>query len=83
MWSNIHLVHLSVCVSAKCIVEKQLSGKGVQTADADIRGPRSAAFLADTDGPQTRQRNNFADADHPRIWNHDQPSTSYISFQLS
>jgi len=32
-----------------------------------IRGPGSADFLADADGPRIRQRNTFADADHQRI----------------
>jgi len=41
--------------------------RGVRTADADIRGPESADFLADADGPRIRQTNTFADADHPRI----------------
>jgi len=41
--------------------------RGVWTADADIRGPGSADFLADADGPRIRQTNTFADADHPRI----------------
>ena len=43
------------------------STRGVRTADADIRGPGSADFLADADGPRIRQTNTFADADHPRI----------------
>ena len=41
--------------------------RGVQTADADIRGPGSADFLADADGSLIRQTNTFADADHLRI----------------
>jgi len=41
--------------------------RGVRTADADIRGPGSADFLADADGPRIRQTNTIADADHPRI----------------
>ena len=44
-----------------------IGGRGVRTADADIRGPGSADFLADADGPRIRQTNTFADADHPRI----------------
>jgi len=64
----------------------QVNIRGVRTADADIRGPRSAAFLANADGPWTCQTNTSADADHPRIWNHvyhDQPFTNSISLQLS
>jgi len=49
--SAVHLIHI----------------RGVRTADADIRGPGSADFLADADGPRIRQTNTFADADHPRI----------------
>jgi len=41
--------------------------RGVRTADADIRGPRSADFLADADSPRTRQTNTFVDVDRPRI----------------
>ena len=41
--------------------------QSVPTADADIRGPGSADFLADADSPRIRQTNTFADADHPRI----------------
>ena len=37
--------------------------RGVRTADADIRGPGSADFPADADGPRIRQINTFADAD--------------------
>ena len=41
--------------------------RGVRTADADIRGPGSADFLADADGPRISQTNTFADADYPWI----------------
>ena len=44
-----------------------LDARGVRTADADIRGPGSADFAADADGPRIHQTNTFADADHPRI----------------
>jgi len=46
-------------------VNNHLSAGLMQRCEDCGRGPTD--FLADADGPQIRQTNTFADADHPRI----------------
>ena len=75
-WLRIHFkvavltyraVHLRICRPTSPASLTYHLDRGVRTADADIRGPGSADFLADADGPRIRQTNRFADADHPLI----------------